>query len=142
MRVHHALGLACCSRGIAQPHGRVFVYLRPFITSRLTFDEILVVDLVFEAALAAFAMATDDQKFDTGHFVPDWLEQRQNVFVCENHSVVGMVNNVFEIGWREADIECMKHCTHRRHTLIKLEVAIVVPHKARNSVAYFDSMIL
>ena len=53
-----------------------------------------------------------------------------------------MVNDVFEIGWREAYIECVQHCTHRRHALVKLEVAIVVPHKAGNSVAYFYSMIL
>ena len=142
MCVHYAFWLAGRARGIAKPHGRVFVYLRPFKTSRLTFDEILVIDLVFEAALAAFAVATNDQKLDTGHFIPDGLEQRQNVFVGKNHSIVGMVNDVFEIGWREAYIECVQYCTHRRHTLVKLEVAIVVPHKAGNSVAYFYSIIL
>ena len=61
MCVHYALWLAGRARGIAKPHGRVLVYLRPFKTSRLTFDEILVIDLVFEAALAAFSVATNDQ---------------------------------------------------------------------------------
>ena len=84
-------------------------------------------------------MAADDQQFDAGQFVPKRLEQRQQVFVGEDHAVVGVIDDVFEIHRRKADVQRMQYRAHGRHGLVQLQVAIIVPHEAADPVADADT---
>ena len=63
----------------------------------MALDEVFVVDLILKAALAALAVSADDEQLHAGHLVPNRLQQRQQIFVGEDHAVVGVVNNVLEV---------------------------------------------
>ncbi len=50
-----------------------------------------------------------------------------------------MIDDVFEISWAQSNIEGMEHRTHGGNSLVELKVAIVIPHKARDAITFFDA---
>ncbi len=51
-----------------------------------------------------------------------------------------MIDDVFQVSRGQADIQGVEDAAHTGHALIKLQMAVVVPHEAADPVTRFDAV--
>ena len=136
MGVHHALRLARGAAGVTQPHGRIFIQLRPSVIDRLIRDELFIVDtgLKRRAHRLRASFPANDEQFHARDAPLYRLKSGQQIFVHHDEPIVGVIDDVFEVPRAQTDIERVQHRAHARHALVHLQVTGVVPHEAGHPV--------
>ena len=112
MSVHDTFRLACRATGVTEPHRSIFIDVGPVKIRRVTTDERFVILRRGKPCLTFLAMTTDDDFLNRGHFIEKRLKQWQQILVRKNNAVLGVVDDVFEIGWPKSYIQCVQDCAH------------------------------
>ena len=84
----------------------------------------------------------DDHAFHRWNASGEWFEQWQRVGVGDDQTILGVADDVFDVGRREADVQRVEHGTHPRSGVIGLEMARAVPHEGGHPVTGPDADIV
>lgn len=97
--VLHTLGITRGTTGVAQPHGRVFIDLGPFIFSRLAVNKSFVIYRIRQFGSPTFKalFGSYDDFTNRRNFTVQVFQQRQHVGIDDDDLIFRVVNDVFQV---------------------------------------------
>jgi hypothetical protein len=68
---------------------------------------------------------------------PQFFDQRQKHCIKKQPGVLGVIEDVRELVWKQTRIHRMEHCSDARNRVIQLQMPMAVPRQRRDSIARF-----
>ena len=143
VRIEHALGIACCARGVAHAGGGILVESGPAEIAIGLVDVVLVGDGVFQRCLRHVGRICQDYKaFDCGQAGRQFLDKGHKGEIEEKNAVRGMVDDEDDLILEEARIDGMVDGTDTGDAVPAFKMPPSVPGKGCDAVAEADAVTL
>ena len=136
VRVQHALGVARGARGVAQRGGRALVELGPVEVLALVAHQLVPAVQVGKVQRGhVLARTHADIGGDGLQMRCELFHQRREGHVEEQHPVLGMVGDVFDLLGKQARVDGVQHRAAARDAEVQRQVAPAVPGQRAHAFA-------
>ena len=135
VRIHHTLGVAGRAGRVAHRGGAALVRIGEVAAGRRAGDQRVVVEVAVAHRLGCADHDRDRHADLRLHLFP----QRQQGFVDDHRSILGVVDDVGELVGMKAKVQRVQDAAHQRDAEIGLEVRPVIPAEGCDAIAWRDA---
>ncbi len=141
MGVHDALRIAGGAGRVAHGRCHPLAELGPRIVIALGGQQGLVVEQLAQSVVGSGrgSVGHEHNRLDAWDLSGQRLQERNQRLVYEKDLVLGVIDDEFQVLWKQAQVEGVQDGAHAGHCVIQLEVPVVVPGQRGHPISRLDA---